>query len=49
MTQEPEIDPAEARKGKIYLWFAILIFGAASAVVAKLIMIGESALLDGIR
>ena len=47
MTQKPEIDPTESRKGKIYLWLAILIFGAASAVVAKLIMIGENALLDG--
>ena len=47
MTQEPEIDLTTSRKGKIYLWFAILIFGAASAVVAKLIMIGENALLDG--
>ena len=47
MTQKPEIDPTETQKGKIYLWFAILIFGAASAVVAKLIMIGENALLDG--
>ena len=41
MTQQPKIDPTEAQKGKIYLWLAILIFGAASAVVAKLIMIGE--------
>ena len=47
MTQKPEMDPTETQKGKIYLWFAILIFGAASAVVAKLIMIGENALLDG--
>ena len=47
MTQKPKIDPTESRKGKIYLWLAILIFGAASAVVAKLIMIGENALLDG--
>ena len=47
MTQKPKIDPTETRKGKIYLWLAILIFGAASAVVAKLIMIGENALLDG--
>ena len=47
MTQKPKIDPTETQKGKIYLWLAILIFGAASAVVAKLIMIGENALLDG--
>ena len=47
MTQKPQIDPTESKKGKIYLWLAILIFGAASAVVAKLIMIGENALLDG--
>ena len=47
MTQKPELNPTESRKGKIYLWIAILIFGAASAVVAKLIMIGENALLDG--
>ena len=47
MTQQPEMDPTGTRKGKIYLWLSILIFGAASAVVAKLIMIGENALLDG--
>lgn len=47
MAQKPEIDSTEARKGKIYLWLAILIFGAAAAVVAKLIMIGENVLLDG--
>ena len=47
MTQKPEMDPTESRKGKIYLWIAILIFGAASAVIAKLVMIGEGALLDG--
>ena len=47
MTQKPKIDPTESRKGKIYLWLAILIFGAAAAVVAKLIMLGENALLDG--
>ena len=47
MTPKPEIDPTESRKGKIYLWIAILIFGAASAVIAKLVMIGEGALLDG--
>ncbi len=47
MTQKPEIDPTESRKGKIYLWLAILIFGAASAVVARLVIIGESALLNG--
>ena len=47
MTQKPKIDPTESQKGKIYLWLAILIFGAASAVVAKLVMIGESAHLDG--
>ena len=47
MTQKPKMDPTESRKGKIYLWLAILIFGAASAVVAKLVMIGENALLDG--
>ena len=47
MTQKLEMDPTETRKGKIYLWIAILIFGAASAVIAKLVMIGEGALLDG--
>ena len=47
MTQKFEVNSTEARKGKIYLWLAILIFGAASAVVAKLIVIGENALLDG--
>ena len=47
MTQKPEVDPTESRKGKIYLWLAILIFGAASAVIAKLVMVGEGALLDG--
>ena len=47
MIQKPEIAPTDSRKGKIYLWLAILIFGAASAVIAKLVMIGEGALLDG--
>ena len=46
-TYEVEINPIEARKGKIYLWIAIFIFGAAASVVAKLVQIGAESPIDG--
>ena len=46
-TSEVDINLTEARKGKIYLWLAIFIFGAAASVVAKLVQIGAESPIDG--